>query len=751
MHFLSFPSSRLPDTLLTALDQHRLVPCCRSAFSLVIVGFCLILAACGSDSGEASGTISNSSPGGNSNSVENRLGYVAVSPVNIMSDYVQRVSPPALVSADANKLLNGGFENGTADWTGCGAGTISEFLAPYDGEKALRLSRGNCFYQVVAATPGEDVVLSCYARVLSDLVWTGMGLGFSDADWNLISETPATLITDYSFNRYDVRTTVPPGAASMTMWFYSETDAIVDNCTLLPAELAPQPPLNSEINLLENADFDTTNSGLPDQWLKFCGGSLAANIDGGDIYIEISDGACISQSLSASDIAAMQGNTYEYSCDIDLYADSYVSIVLNLDGDEHTAVVPPNSSSNVAVVVDAPASIASGYVGIYSEAPQNGMRVYNCELTPVDDMEDAIDPAGNLLFNGSFDERDSNNKPQGWTLGCDGTWNGIESPLSAAALELSADNGFACAQQTLNQDEVAALSENTYTLSCDAWNYEQGWALLQIESGGVEKRHYISNTADYQPVTFTGELSYITDATFGIYASRGLRVDNCSLVAGTHATGGNVASIDVRANIEGPDHYAVEGPLDYDVVVTNNGALALNAIAFRDPVDSCTGSIDSLQPGESVTQGCQAIRQNDQNNTIEITASATVSDGSEVSDTDTIGFGMSFRPNPGMILSIRSNQRTVSAGEDVTLTVSVATTGNVSGVANVSSFQVAPMNSYQDECDKVYDTPLIPGQYDVYECVLGNVTEDQTINVEVISGNPPYRAVIRDAASVSVQ
>jgi len=705
--------------------------------------FSLALSSCGSGS--------NSGAPDNTAVDASAIGSVSVSPVNVVSEYVQRLSPPVLEPVGVDYLSNGDFENGTADWTGCGAGTISEFTAAYDGEKALRVSGGNCFYQVVPATPDEDLVLSCYARVLSNIIWTGMGLSFSDSNWDVISETPATVVTGYGFERYDVRATVPASSEYVTMWFYTESDAIVDNCSLLPADIAPPPPINNAVNLLENAEFDTTNNGLPEQWLKFCGGSLAANREIDDVYVMISDGACISQSLSASDIASMQGKAYEYSCDIDLYTDNYVSIVLNLDGEDYTAVVPPGHSDKISVVVDAPASITSGYVGIYSEASERGMRVYNCALSPVEEIEPPVTADDNLLFNASFDERDAANKPQGWSLGCNGTWESIDSPLSEAALEISASTGFACVEQELGPEQVAALSENTYTISCDAWNYEQGWGLLQIKSGGVEKRHYINNTADYEPVVFTGELSYLTEATFGVYASRGMRVDNCSLVADPLASGGNIASIDIRANVEGPEFYAIDGSLDYEVVVTNNGTLTLDGISFRDPVDSCTGSVASLQPGESYTQSCLGVRKTDQTESIEITATASVSDGSEVSDTDAIGFRTSLRPDPSVILSIRSNQRTIASGDDAVFTVSVAVTGNVAAVGNVSTFQIAPLDGYQDVCDKTYSTPLLTGQYDVYECTLTNVTESQVINAEVVSGNPPYRAILRDSASVTVE
>jgi len=247
-----------------------------------------------------------SSPAATSTPVESIL----ISPVNVMSDFVQRAFLSDQSVESENRLLNGSFENSTDAWTACDTGTIQETNDAYDGTNALAVEGGNCFYQSVQANPGEDIVLSCFSKVPGVLEWTGMGLGFSDENWQVISETPATLVTGKTYARYDVRATVPDNAGFATMWFYSGTDAIVDNCTLLPADQAPVPPLTLDTNLLINPEFDLVESGKPSNWQHFCEGNVVAGDRNHDLFVAITEGACFSQSLNASALTAIQGKEY---------------------------------------------------------------------------------------------------------------------------------------------------------------------------------------------------------------------------------------------------------------------------------------------------------------------------------------------------------------------------------------------------------------------------------------------------------
>jgi len=142
----------------------------------------------------------------------------------------------------------------------------------------------------------DELTLSCYAKILSGNGWTGMGIGFADSSWNTIGDGASTVITGNSYERYDLLTTAPRNVKYISMWFYSDNPVVVDSCALRTAGGPPPlPTLPSGDNLL---DF----RGL-DNWSIGCSGSAVEANDG----LLIRNGACLDQSLSASDIAALQG------------------------------------------------------------------------------------------------------------------------------------------------------------------------------------------------------------------------------------------------------------------------------------------------------------------------------------------------------------------------------------------------------------------------------------------------------------
>jgi len=673
---------------------------------------------------------------------------ISTSPLDIMSEFVQRSVGTLPSTPNPNLLVNGNFESDTTGWTGCNSGNIGLSTNAYDGNNALKVSGKGCFYQSVEALPGEEVVLSCYARVVDKNIWTGMGLGFSDAAWNTVFDSPATVVSGSSYARYDVRAVAPAGASFATMWFYSETAALIDNCTLLPASEVPNPPVVNSENLLENGEFDDVTNNLPDNWQQGCFGEAYVSTTDGENDLFIEEESCMFQSLSASDIAAMQGNVFELACDIGLNTNRYASISLNLDGVETISVVPTNQSSVVRLTVLAPENTTSGFVSLYSEAGPSGTRVRSCKLT-----QETVEPnnngyAGdNLLLNGSFDALDANDKPQGWAKECAGTWDGIDSPFSSAALEL---NDFSCVKQVFNSDVVSQLSENQYTLNCDAWNFGSLYAAVDFKvNGNTLIRHNIENTGYYEPVSFTGEMTYLTDAEILIYTGDGLRIDNCILeVQDLSTQPTNVASLDVRVNIEGRDVYSVSGPYTFDVSITNNGDLSLTDVTYSATDLACEGTVGNLQPGQSVTAQCSSdtiVERNAQTSFYtEVTANGIAPDGSDVSNTDGAGYTVgNLRPNSAGILSIRAKSRKVSPGDDAIFIVSAAATGNVSGLATIESSHTA--------CEKTYLPAMALGEFDVYECIIPNVQNDLVVTVDAVFGLGAYKQTRQDTASVIVE
>jgi len=710
---------------------------------IAVAAMLVITTAC--DSGSTSGnSVQNTTP------EQTVYDSVSSSPADVMSDFVQRNAVGVPATTSPNTLINGNFENGTTGWTSCNSGGIRTATNAYDGNNALKVNGQNCFYQSVQATPGEEIVLSCYARVVDNNIWTGLGLGFSDASWQTISDTPASVVSGSSYARYDVRAVAPAGASYTTMWFYSETAALVDNCTLLPANEVPAPPITNSENLLDNGDFETVSNNFPNNWQQGCGGEAYTASQNGDADLIINDGACVVQSLSASDLGAMRGNLYELACDIDLTANYYASISLNIDGNETVEVVPPFTSDAVSLTVLAPQNATSGFVSMYSEAGPDSLRVRSCELSRVSvEPNEGGNPDNNLLVNGSFDEVDANNKPQGWTKGNSGSWESIDSPYSSAALELVGD-GINSVMQELSSEAVAILSENQYTLNCDAWHFGDGYAVIDlVVNGSTIIRNSIDKTAYYQPITFSGEMSYLTSARMDIYTTGTLRIDNCILEAEDLTTRPtNVASIDTRVNIEGRDFYSVTGPYTFEIAITNNGDQLLTDVSYSTAALPCEGTAGNLQPDQTFTAQCASdvvvSRAGQTSVTAEVTALGTAPDGSQVSNTDTAGYTVgSLRPDPRGILAIKAKYRKIAPGDDAVFIVSAAPTGNASGLETITSDQAA--------CAKTFSPVLGGGSFAVYECVIPNVQSNLTVEVEAIFGLGAYKAYGGDQASVVVE
>jgi len=348
---------------------------------------------------------------------------IRTSPVNVADKFisVQAIAPQAVDIDQGNLFDNGGFESGLAGWTGCEAGAIAESSDAYDGNKALKVNTGNCFYRSAEVSPGQDLVLSCYVRLQSGDGWTGMGLGFADASWTTIPGGPST-------QRYDVKATAPEATKYVSMWMYSDNPVVVDDCSLMLEIEPPPPPPSSSENLLESSGFEQFPLVTPpvlSDWTAGCGGeiSIVLNRSGSRKNMVLDNGACLDQSLSASDIAVLKGKDFVYSCLVRNTGD-YASMSVFLDGQVYSVQLPSainNASEVVEVEGSAASSISSGFVSLYAEG--TSLLVDECSLTVDGGEPPPPPPSGdNLLDNGNF-ESVTNLKPNNWTKGCGGTWS----------------------------------------------------------------------------------------------------------------------------------------------------------------------------------------------------------------------------------------------------------------------------------------------------------------------------------------
>jgi len=312
---------------------------------------------------------------------------ITESPVDIMAVVSAEQEAPQVSAAMENFLANGSFENGKTGWSECLGGKHGSIITDaYDGSKALEVTSGGCIYQSVEVTPGAEMNLSCFVKIQNDFQWTGMGLGFSDPDWSTLSNSPSTVITGSDYARYDVRATAPVKTKYASMWFFTETNAVVDNCFLTLADDVTVPPVLDDINLLSNPSFDEVANDIPNGWVKYCGGAAAAESNNDETDLIVGDGACVAQSLNSSVLAAMQGELVRLSCEIKHQSEEFAELKINLDGTDRATVVKRNSFDDVELVFTAPAKLTRGFVSIYSEGKQDNTRVTECvlELSDVD-------------------------------------------------------------------------------------------------------------------------------------------------------------------------------------------------------------------------------------------------------------------------------------------------------------------------------------------------------------------------------
>ena len=383
---------------------------------------------------------------------------VRTTPVNVLDEFIkpQAITPQAVDIANGNIFDNGGFETSLTGWNACDPAAMQPSNDAYEGNTALKLNAGHCFYRSAEVTAGQDLVLSCYAKLLSGSAWTGMGMGFSDANRTEISQAPVAVISGTSYARFDSMATAPANATYVSMWFYTDNPVVVDNCTLM-LEVAPPEPEPTSGNLLNNSGFfyvDPDQPSIPFEWLVGCGGTAGRtpnNNIGIPITAYLKDGACLDQSLNANDISALKSNDFTFACKVN-NTGSYASMSIFLDGVAESKVIQPTQGFlTVELTRTAPAQLSNGFVSLYSEGTLN---VESCSLT----VNGAPEPQpDNLLQNGSFDATDS-----GWNS-C--SPNSLNIPNGS----LLVSNGD-CIYQT-----VPATSGGSYQLQCEARATQTGW------------------------------------------------------------------------------------------------------------------------------------------------------------------------------------------------------------------------------------------------------------------------------------
>lgn len=170
-------------------------------------------------------------------------------PINVFDTYIAGKSKPNINLKTSNQLLiNGDFETGVAPWESCNDNeSIKISSDAYTGKQALVLLESkNCFYQSIdlvgSGITTDKLYLSCFAKKKSTAGWAGMGIAFSNSNWDVLKAASEIEITATTYFQYAISSFVPKETKYASMWAYSDNQLLVDNCELKTVSVPPPPP-----------------------------------------------------------------------------------------------------------------------------------------------------------------------------------------------------------------------------------------------------------------------------------------------------------------------------------------------------------------------------------------------------------------------------------------------------------------------------------------------------------------------------
>ena len=460
---------------------------------------------------------------------------IRVNPVDVQETYIniQALEPQDHEITSGNLFANDGFESGLEGWTGCSAGAIKVSSDAYEGSGALEIIPNNCFYKSAEVSAGDNLILSCYAKITEGFSWTGMGLGFADSSWSTIDvDVPSTRITGINYARYDVKFTAPANSKYASMWFYSENKAVIDNCTLMLEQELPPPPSFSTDNLLNNGGFEeiipTSLEGIPASWSIGClndnspsaqdviSDFVRSRREGALVRFRL-DGACLDQSLSASEISQLSGQAFTFSCYVNV--GTYASMSIFLDGQAISTSSSNNNRGNfdlLEINSVVPQDVSSIFVSLYGNSAlfdDCSLVVGNTRLPP------PPTPSNNLLENANLVRSGLTGIPIDWNLGCGGSVSGTLGNFT-----LLSDG---CLDQALDSNDLSALAGKQYTLSCQGGS--GGYSAISIFFDGVPVSKAFSERGSNGLIELKGIAPSASTGFVSIYTESAATILNCYL------------------------------------------------------------------------------------------------------------------------------------------------------------------------------------------------------------------------------
>ncbi len=237
----------------------------------------------------------------------------------------------------------------------------------------MSVSGGACVDQSLSAAEASGLRGSAY----SYSCYTKHSSGYASISMFLNGQASSKVIPlSNSYQRIEITGTGPANTSNGFVSIYSEGNTVIDDC-VLTSDTAPPPPPSGD-SLLSNGAFEVLNAAnQPAPWVRGCGGTWASTTGRSGRGINISGGACVDQSLDAQTVAALSAETYSYSCYV-RNSGGYASMSIFLNGQAMSKVIPTSTSfQRVELTGNAPASVQSAFVSLYSEG---GITVDDCVL-----------------------------------------------------------------------------------------------------------------------------------------------------------------------------------------------------------------------------------------------------------------------------------------------------------------------------------------------------------------------------------
>jgi Domain of unknown function (DUF1929)/Carbohydrate binding domain len=303
---------------------------------------------------------------------------------------LQNQPPVAAPTGQTNLLRNPDLENFTAenpnDWVPCAPNALQPSSDAASGLKAVLIAQNrSCLYQSAQITAGENLHLTCQAKLVQDQGWTGWGLSFYDASFQKIGDAPTRRITSLSYEQYDTSATAPANAAYATAWAYTEGQMLLDQCSLSIAD----PSVIGD--LLINGSFE----GNLTNWTNCNDSSLIGisnQAQAGTRALRLAQNGCAYQNTELK-----PNHEYEFTCQTKITGNRYTEISLvYMDANwqtitrKGTQVSNGSYSSNIVRLVT-PARMVRAAVALYSQSDEalidactvrdTGLEIISAEYT----------------------------------------------------------------------------------------------------------------------------------------------------------------------------------------------------------------------------------------------------------------------------------------------------------------------------------------------------------------------------------